>query len=71
MSNMFKNAVFGDKFKTRDGRLAIYSHNSGDNYSHWLLIDGEFDLEPFTKSGDHNLEGYMNKNLDIISHWED
>lgn len=26
-NNIFENAKFGDKFKTRDGRVAIYYHN--------------------------------------------
>lgn len=37
MKNIFINAKFGDKFKRRDGEIAIY-HGYNNGY-HWVIFD--------------------------------
>lgn len=39
MENIFEHAKFGDKFKTRDGRIAIYARKAVDGF-HYLVPEG-------------------------------
>ena len=38
--NLFENAKFGDKFRTRDGRMAIYNYHSIRGW-HDIIIEGK------------------------------
>lgn len=42
MSNIFEGAKFGDAFKTKDGRKAIY--DGYENNYRFLILDGGFDI---------------------------
>lgn len=42
MENILKSAKFGDRFRTRDGRIAIYVKNyKHGEYLHECLVDSE------------------------------
>ena len=42
MSNIFEGAKFGDAFKTKEGRKAIY--NGCENNLYFLILDGGLDI---------------------------
>ena len=42
MSKIFEGAKFGDAFKTKDGRKAIY--DAHENKWHYLILKGGFDI---------------------------
>ena len=42
MSKIFEGAKFGDAFKTKDGRKAIY--DAHENKWHYLILEGGFDI---------------------------
>jgi len=68
--NIFERAKFGDRFVTRDGRIAIYSHYGNNFHKHWcLVLDGNLgELNPYTKSGDHSfqMKEFSDERLDIV-----
>lgn len=73
MDNVFQNAKFGDKFKTRDGRIVIYwYYDAKDPYQmpHWVCFgDGSF-----THYADDGIYHKGNPNTvgdDIVGRWED
>lgn len=67
MEDLFKNAKFGDKFKTRDGRKAIYNGRSIDRY--WLIVEQHpWNLIGFDSCGRHS---GLEEDIDIISEWQE
>lgn len=40
MENIFENAKFGDNFRTRDGKIAIYHYYDIANDRHVLIHEG-------------------------------
>lgn len=84
-NNIFENAKFGDKFKTRDDRMAIFVKSEGTNNFH-PDVEAECILEEFSyviidKSHPMISKGskcfsdgtniYDDSNEDIISRWEE
>lgn len=47
MENIFENAKFGDKFRTRDGRMVIFVKSEGTNNFH-PDVEAECILEEFS-----------------------
>lgn len=70
-NNIFENAKFGDKFRTRDGRKALYvSQNPYANES-YVLIEGYKSAELMQNDGHFwATEGREYKD-DIVSRWEE
>lgn len=67
MENIFKDAKFGDKFRTRDGRMAILlqTHNCA-------VIAINFDSYAVTH--DYKMDGtsvFNCHDLDIVSKWQE
>lgn len=68
---MFKDAKFGDMFKTRSGLQALYLYKGRDCNNekdvHKLIIIGD------DWSNDYNEDGSLwsseHRELDIVSHW--
>lgn len=72
MENIFENAKFGDKFKARNGRMAIYlKYWEYEESPHDLIVDDEG--FPFEYSCTEN--GFFNADsespYDIVSRWEE
>lgn len=72
MENIFENAKFGDKFKTRDGRMTIYlKYWEFGDFPYDLIIDDEWG--PLESSCMSN--GFFNADsespYDIVSRWEE
>lgn len=71
MENIFENAKFGDKFKTRDGRMAVYkgySQNVCFKSANFLIVD----KEPIECAFRDNGLYIGNKHeIDIVSRWEE
>ena len=65
MKNIFASAKFGDKFQTRDGRMAIYWRKL--DYYHRLISD-ELKCSLIVKD-DGRLQAGENHSLDIVSEW--
>ncbi len=65
-STLFKNAKFGDKYRTRDGRMAVYiARGKG----HLLIFEGHEDVYTFSDAG--SFYGDEESKYDIISRWKD
>ena len=68
--NIFENAKFGDKFRTRDGRMAIYL---GESHHQELAVHDGDDYYDVYK--DYNSDGTYDANdmkiLDIVSEWQE
>ena len=65
--NIFENAKFGDKFRTRDGRKAIYNGRSIDRY--WLIVERHpWNMIGFNSCGRHS---GLEEDIDIISEWQE
>lgn len=65
--NIFENAKFGDKFRTRDGRMAIYNGRSIDRY--WLIVERHpWNIIGFNSCGRHS---GLEEDIDIISEWQE
>lgn len=65
MKNIFENAKFDDKFRTRDGRKAIYQYGD-DEFHHLFLSSCDMIVDS---------QGYVNckeipSMLDIVSEWQ-
>lgn len=56
-------AKFGDKFKTRDGKTAIFQKTSGFLYKYWFITDTDY--YPVANSGEADMKK-INNPLDII-----
>lgn len=74
MENIFENAKFGDKFKTRDGRMAIY-HKCIWNDCHLLLLEAEDNVLDYFGNGNVVYEfsekvKRQDQDDDIVSRWE-
>lgn len=82
--NIFKNAKFGDCFKTRDGRKVLYhSYNNiyPDNpyeYHHNLILEKPYEDSLWIYCNDYgHTEEHINgewlnvNNSDIVSEWEE
>lgn len=63
MINIFENAKFGDRFKTRDGRMAIYLYERGEK--HYLIVDTTKNPCPYRCNG--KLDLYRQSIFDIVS----
>lgn len=73
MKNILKNAKFRDRFRTSDGKMAIYSFCiKGRPNEHYLIVDRNSSLlGGYTDDGIINACGYHNPNLDIVSKWQE
>lgn len=70
MANIFENAKFGDKFRTRDGRMALYI--SGGLNLHILYVEGEDEPDDFDRHGlFYYSYGGKLTSFDIIGKWEE
>ena len=71
MENIFENAKFGDRFKTRDGRMAVYrvcSQNLCFEHANFLIVD----KEPIEYAFRDNGLNIGNKHeIDIVSRWKE
>lgn len=63
MENIFENAKFGDKFKTRDGKTAIFSTELNGTY--FLIIEGSSFTWAYNANGE--LASKIDKGMDIVS----
>lgn len=64
---MFENAKFGDKFRTRDGRMAIYNGRRIDD--HWLIVERHpFNTIRFNSKG---MFSRIITPIDIVGKWEE
>lgn len=67
---MFKKDVkFGDRFRTRDGRLAVYKEKNVDDYGycyHYCMVECEPEYIRYQESG-RICWGDTVKPLDIVS----
>lgn len=71
MEEIFKNAKFGDKFRTRDGRMVIF-HCKDRLYSDSYSFFNEDDIFSYSIKGNGRYLGLDKEHkLDIISRWED
>lgn len=70
MKNIFENAKFGDKFKTRDGRMALYLENAATYGKHQLAIDGLAEVFYLISCDDSGI-CKQNTDFDIVSRWND
>ena len=57
-------AKFGDKFKTRDGKTAIFQKTSGLLYKYWFITDTDYYPVAYTGEADMKM---INNPLDIIN----
>lgn len=67
MSNIFENAKFGDKFRTRDGRMAIYWVKAEPDYNA-LILD---DCEVICNNEGKEIHYFASCNMDIASRWQE
>lgn len=75
MTNIFENAKFGDKFRTRDGRMALFISPT-DFYEDYKAYELEVQYEgllEYIEDGRKVMECgvYGHKELDIIGKWEE
>ena len=78
MENIFEGAKFGDKFVTRDGKMALYVNHS---YNLELMDIGEIEFEEVfledrqivmvRKDGVFDYEKEIESPFDIVGKWED
>ena len=72
-NNIFENAKFGDKFKTRNGRKAFYIHTKKDKVSkeiyHYVIIENDGTMPRMYNSYGSVLSGSYK--FDIMSRLED
>jgi hypothetical protein len=64
--NIFENAKFGDKFRTRDGRRAIYGFTVDER--HILIVE---DFSAVFRFDDSGVSNYPNDKIDIVGKWQD
>ena len=62
MSKIFEGAKFGDAFKTKDGRKAIY--DAHENKWHYLILEGGWDIICQDDGVDT-----INNDHDIVGRW--
>lgn len=68
MENIFENAKFGDKFKTMDGRLAIYAGIAVDNL-HYLIPENSTFTYGYNDDG--TLSSKVDTSFNIVSKIEE
>lgn len=71
MENIFENAKFGDRFKTRDGRMAVYrvySQTLCFEHANFLIVDKE-PMEYAFRDNGLNI-GHKHE-IDIVSRWKE
>lgn len=70
--NLFASAKFGDKFKTRDGRMAIYigRDHVDDLFPMVLWVELENKYFKFQEDGSVSLS-LPDRPIDIVSRWEE
>lgn len=74
MENIFKDAKFGDKFKTRDGKMAIFlAHNVYCEHSAYFFTPEDIEKRGtiLTMNLLHTYDGHFDvkKGRDIVSRW--
>lgn len=73
MSNIFENAKFGDKFQTRDDRMALFVGWDGE-MKHAFLYIKEGGMQ-FYGEAEYNLDGTVflggSSQCDIVSRWKE
>lgn len=67
--NIFENAKFGDKFRTRDGRMMLYLRQMPDNSDFHEVLDSDINIEHFHSNGQYS-ENYPFP-CDIVSEWQE
>lgn len=65
MENMFENAKFGDRYRTRDGKLAIFV-NRATRHTVTLLTE-KFGPEHYRSDGSN----VYDRESDIVGRWEE
>ena len=70
MSNIFENAKFGDKFRTRDGKMVLYDQPTTFYKGwYWMVIQDRGTCRYFEDG--HILISGEESPLDIIGKWEE
>ena len=68
--NIFEGALFGSKWRTRDGRMAIYVGKLSEaRFPYCLIIEGDFATEDFLACGHYRTDEEID--IDIIGPWEE
>ena len=70
MDNIFENAYFGKKYKTRDNRKAVYIKCSKNSNIHYLVVENDFMSERAYWEDGHNDFDRNNRSEDIVSEWQ-
>lgn len=68
MNNIFENAKFGDKFRTRDGRMAIFIQGAYP-IGYMIAIFKEVRLFSFFEDG--SFKANKESPIDIVSEWQE
>lgn len=74
MENIFENAKFGDRFMTRDGRMAIFLAHNEYNSDTSFFITSDWDRNAIDRSPSLlTYDGHFSKKEDgdIVSEWDD
>lgn len=71
MNNIFENAKFGDCFKTRDGRKALYLASTMDNLHFCIVDDFSLVIRNYLDSGEETMfeRMPMDSPYNIIEDW--
>lgn len=79
--NIFKNAKFGDKYRTRDGRKAIFlqfdtivdedGKDIGNLAYVYTIQDGEYCVNMYGYDADINVVPDTNMGYDIVGEWHE
>lgn len=64
--NIFEGAKFGDRFKTRNGRMAIYGFPEDER--HVLIVEN---FGAVFRYKDNGVSNYPNDKIDIIGKWQE
>ncbi len=67
MENIFENVKFGDKFKTRDGRLAIFIRH--DDFDMFFHLEGDRTSIRYFKDG--KWLSFRDTIYDIVARWNE
>lgn len=70
MESIFENAKFGDKFKTRDGRMALYLEDAATYGKYQLAIDGLAEVFYLISCDDSGM-CKQNTDFDIVGKWKE
>ena len=73
MENIFEGAEWGDKFLTKDGRIAIYSHFFKEKRYHKLFVqeDGVIDMPIFCAFSGQSIGDYSSETEDIVGRYDE